>query len=301
MRKILRVLSLVVAVVMMLCSCSIVEVDDVVVSTQSPTKGNEIHIPTETTEPVEELNTVEEQVLLESDGVKITLREYVKDSIFGEGLKVLVENTSDKNIGIHCNAVIVNNYMITDFFSCSVAAGKKSNETIYLLSYELEAAGIDNIGQIELYFNVYNSDTYDTIFESDCVTVHTSAYAEMDVTPFEGGTELYNQDGIRIVGTVVDESSFWGSAVLLYLENNSNDDVIVSCDDMSINGFMVDGYLYSMIYAGKMAVDEIIILQTDLDENEIKSVEDIELAFYIINADTYMTITKTEPIKFSVG
>lgn len=304
MRKILRVLSFIVVMAMVLGGCSIVELDDVVVSTQSPAGDNKIQIPTDGTEApeaTEELNTVEEQVLLEQDGVKVTLREYVKDSFYGEGLKILVENTSDKNIGIQCNAVIVNNYMIVDFFSCSVAAGKKANETIYLLSTELEAAGIENIGQIELYFNVYNSDTFATIFESDCITVQTSAYAEMDVTPFDGGTELYNQNGIRIVGTIVDENSFWGSAVLLYLENTSNDNVIISCEDMSINGFMVNGYLYSTIYAGKMAIDEIIIFQTDLDENDIKSVEEIELAFHIFNAETFWEIAKTEPIKFSVG
>ena len=41
--------------------------------------------------------------------------------------------------------------MITDLFSADVAAGKQSNEVMYLSSTELKAAGIDTVGQIEMY------------------------------------------------------------------------------------------------------------------------------------------------------
>ncbi len=307
MNKILRMLSLIVALSLFaaiaLCGCSVENPGGIVVSTQGNDSKNEIYIPTEgTTESVvEDLNTIDEQVMVDRDGVKITAKEYVRDSLFGEGIKVLVENTSEKNVGIQCNAVIVNNYMITDFFVCDVAAGKKSNETIYLLSTELEAAGIENIGQVELYFNVYDADTYDTLFETECITVQTSGFADMDVTPSDSGVELYNQNGIRIVGKVVDEDSFWGSAVLLYLENNCGENVYVSCENMSINGFMVDGYLYSLIYDGKMSIDEITIFQTDLDENNIDTIEEIELSFHVFEVDTFETVAETDPISFSVN
>ena len=162
MKKILRMLSLIVALsvfaAIALCGCSIEDPGQIVVATQGNDSKNDVYIPpvSTTAAPASELNTIEEQVMVDRDGVKITAKEYVEDSFWGEGIKILVENTTEKNIGVSCNAVIVNNYMITDFFVCEVAAGKKSNETIYLLSTELEAAGIENIGQVELYFNVYN-------------------------------------------------------------------------------------------------------------------------------------------------
>lgn len=307
MKKIIRMLSLIVALSVFataaLCGCSVPDVGEIVVTTQGAESNDESPATTvgTTASAVSDLNTIEEQVLLDQDGVKITAKEYVEDFLFGEGIKILVENTSEGNVGIQCNAVIVNNYMIADLFACEVAAGKKANETIYLLSTELEAAGIENIGQIELYFHIYNSDTYSTLFESECITIQTSGFSDMDVTPDDSGAELYNEDGIRIVGKVVDKNSFWGSAVLLYLENTSGRNVLVTCDNMSINGFMVNGYLYSTIYDGKMAIDEIIIMQSDLDENEIDSVEEIELSFTIIDADSFMSVTETDAIKFSVN
>ena len=244
---------------------------------------------------------IDEQVLLDQDGIKITATQYVEDAIWGEGIKVLVENTSDKNVGITCNATIVNNFMITDLFSTSVAAGKKANETIYLSSADLEAAGIDNVGQVEFYFHVYNSDTYDTIFDADVVTLKTNAYEKMDTDVSETGTVLYDANGIKVMGRHVGDDSFWGAAVLLYLENNTDRNIVVSCENMSINGFMVTPYFYGDVFAGKMAIDEIAILSSDLEENGISTIEDIEVSFHIYDSDTYDTIDDSDPITITVG
>ena len=177
--------------------------------------------------------------MLEQDGIKITATGMEEDSIWGEGVKLLIENNTEKNIGVGCNALIVNDYMITDLFSTSVAAGKKANEVMYMSSTELEAAGISNIGQIEIYFHIYDGDNFETILDADRVVIQTSQYENMDTENSQDGKELYNQDGIRIVGKYVDEGSFWGTAVLLYIENTSGRNIGVGCDDMSINGFMV--------------------------------------------------------------
>lgn len=50
----------------------------------------------------------------------------------------------------------------------------------------------------------------------------------MDTTPNDAGMELYNENGVKIVGKTVDEGSFWGTAVLLYCENTSGKNVGIS-------------------------------------------------------------------------
>ena len=251
------------------------------------------------TEQTSEKVTIEEQLLFEKDGLKVTATEYKTDSIWGDGINLLIENDSDKSIGLGCTALIVNDYMIFDLFTSTVAAGKKSNEMMYLSSSELEAAGIDNVGKVEIYFHTFDPDTYMTIEDFDCVTIETSAINEIDTTPNDAGQELFNSNGIRIVGKYVDEKSFWGAGVLLYIENTSGQNVIVQCDDMSINGFMVTPYFSANVYDGKKAIDEITILSSDLEDNNITSVDDIELVFKIIDANSYNRIETSEPISFS--
>ncbi len=243
--------------------------------------------------------TIDQQVLVDQNGIVITAQEYVTDSFWGDGVSILIENNSDQNVTIGCTAMIVNNYMISDLFSEDVAAGKKANSTIYLSSSELEAAGIDTVGQLEIYFHVYESDTWDEIFDTGVVTIKTSAYDDMDTTPNDIGTELYNSGGIRIVGKTVDENSFWGAAILLYIENNSGRDIGISVENMSINGYMISALFSTSVYDGKMAIDDITIFSSDLEENGIDTIEDVELTFHIYDANTYSTIADSDTISFS--
>ena len=242
--------------------------------------------------------TIEEQVLIDTNGIKITAKEYLTDKIWGDGIKLLIENSSDTDYTVGCDALIVNDYMITDLFSSKVAAGKNANETMYLSSTGLKAAGIESVGKVEMYFHASDAQ-YNMVFKNEYAEIHTSEYDNMDTTPNDAGTELYSADGIRIVGKTVDENSFWGSAILLYIENNSGKSVGINVDDMSINGFMITPYFSTTVYDGKKALEDITILSNQLEENGIESIDNVELKFHIYSSDTYETIADTEPITFS--
>lgn len=252
-----------------------------------------------TGEPAAAGASIDEQVLVDQEGVKVTAVEYIQGSLFGDGVKLLIENNTSKNLTVGCDALIVNDYMISDLFSCSIAAGKQAYETLDLYTSELNKAGINNVGQIEAYFRVYDSDTWEDLFKTQCITIKTSNYDSMDTSSDINGVELINQDGVKIVGQYVDENSFWGAAVLLYIENNSDKNVTIDVDDMSVNGFMVTPYFTSTVYSGKKAFDDITLMSTDLEKSGITSVDDIELSFKLVNPETYETIYESGPVQFS--
>lgn len=243
--------------------------------------------------------TINQQVLVDQNNVRITALEYVTDRIWGDGIKILIENNLSQSISVGCKELIVNDYMITDLFSASVAAGKKSNEVIYLSSSELKASGIDTVGKIELYFTVYDPSTFQDIFETGAVTIKTSAYASMDTVPNDGGAVLYNKGGIKIVGKAVDKNSFWGTAIVFYCENNSGRNVTISASDVSINGYMMDPFFSMTVYNGKKAIDDMSIFSEDLKKNGITSINNVELRFNIYEEDTFRTIEETDVIRFS--
>lgn len=243
--------------------------------------------------------TIEKQVLVDQDNIVITAVGYEANTFLGDGIKLQIENNSNVDVTVNCDALIVNDYMVTDLFAVEVAAGKKVNKTMDLLSSGLGAAGIDTVGKVEVVYSVYNSDTLDDIFKSDLKTIKTSAYDKMDTKPNDTGKELYNKDGIKIVGKAVDEDSFWGSGILVYIENNSGKNVGVQCDDVSINGYMFTPVFSSEVYDGKKAISEITIFSSELEENGIESIDDVELKFRIFNLKNYDTITESDIIKFS--
>ena len=239
-------------------------------------------------------------VLIDQDGIKITAKELEDDSIWGLGVKLLIENNSEKGRNISCSSLVVNGYMIDDLFTTTVAAGKKSNETVNLSSAELNAAGIETVSEIALIFCVSDSETYRTEFYTDEVVITTSAYGSVEQPALDDGIELVNRDGVRIVGRYVDEDSFWGAGILLFIENERDHRILVDCDDMSINGFMVTPYFSSSINGGRMRIDDITILSSDLEKNGIEKLESIEMEFRIIDPDTYGTIFETGPVSFEI-
>lgn len=248
------------------------------------------------------LPTVEKQVVLDQDGLMVTAVELAEDPIWGIGLKLLVENNSQQNYALRCDTLAVNGYMMsTSLFSADVSAGKKANETMYFSDGDLEAAGIETIMDITARFTAYDPGSYEDLWGPIEVTLPTSAAGSEEQPAMDQGKELYHQNGVRIVGSYVEEDTFWGAGVVLFVENTGEEDVVISCDDMSVNGFMVTPYFHCQVNASCRAVSNITVMESDLEANGIQAVENIQLAFRGYSPDSYDTLFETDPVDFSVA
>jgi len=256
---------------------------------------------TTTAPPVKEEITITEQVLLDYNGFKVTAKSFSEDGFWGPELKILVENNTTKNISLMGDELIVNNYMISDLLACSVAPGKKVNETIDIRNSYLEEAGIESIGQIELYLHLYDKDNYQTIYENDCVTIKTSAYDKMQITKQDQGIELLNKDGLKIIGKSTNDISVLNNYIDLFIENNTDKNLTVQLRDLSVNGYMVTSLFSCTIYSGKMALDDIMLSSTSLEENNITNINKIEFKFHVVSNETFLTIYDSDTITINVN
>lgn len=247
----------------------------------------------------EEKASITEQVLFETDGIKVTAKEIV-DGFLGPELKILVENDSNKDITLGLDDIAVNDYMMSAFLYEEVAAGKKSNTSFSIFSSTLKDAGITNIGKLDLYFYIIDQNTYDRLYESDGIEIKTSLYDKMDSTVDITGDEMINQDGIRIVGKGLSKDSIFGSGVVLYIENNSNRNITISSDNLSVNGYMITSFLHRPVKANKKAVDTIILSSSDMEENGIEQIDELALSIEAYDSDTYSTIFKTNELNFNI-
>ena len=134
----------------------------------SETSGNETptddesHIDFEPRE-FKKTATIEETVLVDESGVKITAKELTYSNYAAE-LILVIENNSDKDlsfiansVGYSCNSI--NGYMIPEgYLNCDVAAGKKANDTIPIGYDTLMLYGIYEIADIEIGFDISDDD-----------------------------------------------------------------------------------------------------------------------------------------------
>jgi len=244
--------------------------------------------------------SVEQRVLLDQDGIVITLNSLDMDGWLGPELKVLVENKRDNAVTVQTRDSSVNGVMVDAMFSCDVAPGKKANDEITLAWSYLEAASIQTIKDIELAFHVFEKDSWDDIFDSQPVVITTSADPAFAQTYDDSGFVAVDQNGIRMVIKKLDsEESFWGADVYVYVENNSQRDITVQLRDVSVNGFMIEPSFSCDVLAGKKAFDTVTFLESDLTENDIRDIDTMEFRVLVFDADEWEDIFLTEPVTVS--
>jgi hypothetical protein len=209
-----------------------------------------------------------------------------------------VENNGDVPVTVQVRDVSVNGFMMSSvMFSSDIVPGKKNNDSITFMSSELKENGIDTIGTIELSFHVFNSDSWDGVFDTDTIIINTSVAGRIDQATTETKHVAFEQDGIKISFVDFDTDSFWGAGIKFYIENNTSTPITVQTRDTSINGFMVDGSMSCDVLPGKMANTSLTFFSSSLEENGIEHIESIELKFHIFNKDTWDTIIDTDVIQ----
>lgn len=262
--------------------------DDKQTGTESNTDGSEQQSDTSNTEDTtpDEI-AITETVLYDKDGVKVVAKEWA-ESFWGDGIKIYIENNTDKDFYLQTNYVVVNNFMMPSvLFSAEVPAGKKTNETLSFDDDFLKKTGITKIGHIEMDMYTYDLEEFEIIAELGYAEIKTNLYDQMDGTSGDG-VLLLEQNGIKVIGKYIEEDNFWGKAVVLYME--SDKDVIIQAEDLSVNDFGVTALSSTDILAGRKVVDSITIFDDDLEENDITEIEKIEFKLKVLDPDTYDTI-----------
>lgn len=251
--------------------------------------------PTGGEEPGQE--AVAEQVLLDKRGIVIKATGLERDGTLGAELKLSIENGSTTDVTIQARNASVNGYMVGTMFSAEVAAGKKANDALVFLASDLEACGITTIADMGFYFHIFD-DSFITFLDSDPVAIRTSAADAYQYTYDDSGKELYAGDGVRIVSKGFSENnSIFGPGLVLFLENTTDKAIIVQARDVSVNGYMVDTVFSEELSPGKRAVGAVTVMSSSLKENNVETIEHMELSFHVFESDGWATIFDTAPIR----
>ncbi|MBQ0065278.1 MAG: hypothetical protein KBT48_05905 [Firmicutes bacterium] len=239
--------------------------------------------------------TIKKTVIYNSNGIKITAKS-LDNGWLGTDLKLLIENNSGDSIIVQARNSSVNGYMIETMMSEEVTNGKKANTDLTFSKTEMEKSGIKEIANLEFSLVIINPDSFDNIAETDMIKINTSLAKGFKQKYDDSGKVLLDQDGIKIVSKGIENDSILGPGILLYMENNTDHDIIIQTRDVSINGFMVDAMFSEDITSGKKSVSSITFLSSDLEDNDIKKIKNAELSFAIINPDNFQNYFESSAI-----
>ena len=258
---------------------------------------------TATPEPTEEPSaqpTLEETVLLDEGGIKVTATELTDYGLGGApDLKLHVENNTDGDIMIQTSEyTAVNGCMVRGIASIQTSAGDSADDTVMFLDDEFEKAGIETVSDIKLAVRAVDAD-WNEICASDFVTVKTSAYGTVE-TPAVDGDVLYDEGGVKIVmlGTAEDEDFdfYFPTYVKLYIENNTDQDITVKTLDFKANGEVTQCSLNAELLAGARQFTELRLDADSCTQNGITELKDLSFYFSVCDLMTWNEITKSDTV-----
>lgn len=255
--------------------------------------------PTKEAAESEAETTISEAVLVDEAGVKILAKELAVDGFYGPEIKLLIENNSGKDLTFQCRNASVNGYMVDTMMSVDVANGKKANDGLIFMESDLEACGINAIADMEFAFHIFDTADWEDYLDTDPIQIKTSIADTFEYSYDDSGDLAYEGNGAKIVIKGLADDGFYGPGIVVYIENTSDKDITVQVREVSINGFMVEPMFSCDVVAGKRALDTIVFMDSNLEENEITTIEDVELYFHIFDAAEWETIVDSEIVNIS--
>lgn len=249
--------------------------------------------------PIEEI-LVDEELVFDDEDIKIWVKSFDDNGIFGPSLELLIENNREEDIMVQVRGTTVNDVVVNTIFSVNVSAGKEASKDITLMQSSLDKAGIELVKDIELRFIISDGGNWATILATDPIKISTSVDPSFKQEYDDSGQLILDQDGIRIIVRGIDnEDTLWGASVELFIENNQDQGIRVQAKDVSVNGFAIDSLLSSEIPAGKKAYAEISFAEADLKEHDIKTIEEIEMVLHISEIESWDSLLISDPITVS--
>lgn len=234
-----------------------------------------------------------ETVIIDNEKCTFTIKSASQNAYVGMTVEVLLENKTDKTLLFTWNNTSVNGFMHDPFWAEEVAAGKKANSTINFDTYQLEGYGVESVDEIEFTLYVYDSDDFMAEpYVNEVFTIYPSGLsAETMVYPVresKAGEQVIvdNGDVTFIVESAGVDGSFYN--LRCYLSNKTDQNVLVSWEDVSVDGFMIDPLWAVTVAAGKQAVTEISFLRSDLADNGIENPGQIEFKLSVSDYDDWM-------------
>ncbi len=263
---------------------------------ENTTKNNTVK--SSTTKESNKRPSINEQVLVDKDGVKITATGLSYDSFWGYELKLLIENNTEQNLNFDIDYAVVNGFLMTPTLSGAVNAGKKANTSIYFDDSDLAMAKIEKIKDIDLNIIAYKADSFDEFAIYPPVRIQTDAtdYVQKNNTE---GTLILDESGIKIYAVRVDYDDTFGPEVIFYIENNTQKEIGVTSDDESVNGYMIDGLLITYVPAGIKAYDTMSFFSSDLKENNIDKIKELEFKLKVYDNDSFDYVIDGKEVKLN--
>lgn len=239
----------------------------------------------------------DETVLADNDDIAVTVKTFNPNDQRGPTFTVLLENRTETNLYFTMTNVSVNDVMNDPVWGESVPAGETVSSDIYWYPEDMLSSGIHYVEEVEALLWVYDSADYaaQDVYEGAVHWSVTNTGTDLPATEqmvYDGSFEPVEIFSGDITAYLVDYSAEgeWGPFFTVYLENNSDADVLLAMTGAAVNGVSCDPYWNEDVNPGKIAYSRCVWWDEDLAENGIDQIETVEFTVRAIDYDGWQEL-----------
>ncbi len=308
MKKIFLIVSLVLCLVF-LVSCVENKVPDTTQTDEKVTLNNsdsetekESEKETEKVVPYdyEKNATIEKQVLVDENGIKITALEIDYSGSFGPKVEMLVENNSSHDVMIQARNSSVNGAMVEANFTFDIIAGESRREDIGFAKSGMELYGIKAVETLEFGLLISDAHNWETIVSVDSIRIDTSAEKTQSSYFEDFDTVLYDKGGIKLcLKKTPSPSTPVGTKLTLGIENKSERQLKIQASAVTLDNASVSCSFSGVVLPGKNVIDEMSFSEWELKSLNVHDVKEMTLKFVVTDPETKETVLETETVTVS--
>lgn len=266
-------------------------------SEEKNTAAAETAAPAGLTEQMEE-----DQVLLDEAGLKITANQMFYDDAYGKGVRLTLENHSGKILIFDCKSIYVNGFAeVEDTFAEVLNTDETKKVDVFLDTMELEAYGIDQIGEVGFRFDFYTPQTYEKYLTPDVIGFQTSACGDMpEKMEFAGKDVLYEDENVTLRAIYTAKSDIYQNALTVYVENHTDRELMLVCRNVSVNGKDIGQRMVTQVQGQKVMLSHTVLSEDILAAAGIETVEDIHMSFELYSGPEATPLGETSDMQVEI-
>ena len=231
--------------------------------------------------------------LVDNDAVSVHITSVKNNEHLGMQLGIQCVNKTDRTLMFSWDMVSVCGFMYDPFWAEEVAPGKTLNSTVDFDTYALEQMGIASVDEISFTLRIFDSENWmeKPLVQEDCTIYPTGLNAEtvrFPARPETAGQVVVAEDeNARFVIEWADAEDASEYTVYVYMENKTDRNLMYAWDMVSVNDMMVDPFWATVVAAGKKACAEVVFYRSDLADNGIEDVENVEFTLIVSDYDDW--------------
>ncbi len=234
---------------------------------------------------------IKKQTVVDTNECSIVITGMKDDSFTGPTLSVELKNKSKDNAYIFTlNDSYINGVYTPMYLYTEVEPGDTASGEISLSVSDLVAYGLTDLTDIELQFEVKDSNSSWIDPPEVLETVNIQPYGKKSAKNFSLDKKYIQNVYIdnkyaKISALQYYRNDIYGYCIDIFIENRTNSNIAVKFEDTTVNGKLLDPYVYEIVNKGKSTIARVDWPISEFEENGIDTFREIKFAIVVSNND----------------